>query len=84
VLFGITSFRQSQCSKFAQPISLDQLTPVSASGRANWSTANAWSIVIKTMVEVNKNGSKTITKKYFCFSLILFFYVKNLGSSLSF
>ena len=38
-LFGITSFIQSQCSKFAQPISSIQLTPSSVSGLANWSTA---------------------------------------------
>ena len=80
---GITSSKQSQCSKFAQPISLDQLTPVSASGRANWSTANASSIEIKIIDVVNKNGSNTTTKKYFCFSVMLFFCVKSLGSSLT-
>lgn len=80
---GTTSSKQSQCSKFAHPNSSIQSTPVSASGLENWSTANAWSIVIKTIVDVNKNGSKTRTKKYFCFSLMLFFcVVKSLGSSL--
>ena len=80
---GTTSSKQSQCSKLAQPISSIQFTPVSEFGLENWSTANAWSIEIKTIVDVNKNGSKTRTKKYLCFSLMLFFCVKNLGSSLN-
>jgi hypothetical protein len=46
--------------------------------------ASTKGIEIKTIVDVNKNGSKTRTKKYFCLSLMLFFCVKNLGSSLSY
>jgi len=79
---GTTSSKQSQCSKLAQPISSIQFTPVSEFGRENWSTANAWSIEIKIITGANKNGRTTKVKNNFCLSVMLFFCVKNLGSSL--
>jgi len=78
----MTSSKQSQCSKLAQPISSIQFTPVSESGRANWSTANTSSIEIKTMIGENKIGRIIKVKNNFCLSVILFFYIKMIGSSL--
>jgi hypothetical protein len=56
---------------------------VSEFGRENWSTANAWSIEIKIITGENKNGRTTKVKNNFCLSVMLFFCVKNLGSSLT-
>ncbi len=81
---GVTSSKQSQCCVPVQPVSSSQSTPVSVFGLLKTSIPNTSSIEIKTIVDVNKNGSKTRTKKYFCFSLMLFFcVVKSLGSSLN-
>jgi len=79
----VTSFKQSQCCVPAHPVSPSQSTPVSLSGLEKTSTAKALSIEIKTIVVVNRNGSKTTTKKNLCFSVMLFFCVKSLGSSLN-
>jgi len=79
---GVTSSIQSQCSKFAQPISSDQSTPVSASGLRNWSTAYALSIERVTKTIVVSNGNSRRKNKVLVFSLMLFFCVKSLGSSL--